>query len=565
MARPNFLVVVADDLGFSDLGAFGGEIKTPHIDSLAKDGIRFTDFHAASACSPTRSMLLSGTDNHIAGVGAMIESIPEHKKGKPGYEGYLNDRVAALPELLRDAGYLTLMSGKWHLGLSKDRWPHARGFDRSYTLLPGAANHYGWEPQLEEPDSLPGLLARTQVFYVEDDKHIRPSDLGENFYSSDRFADKMLQYLRERTEEDKAKPFFAYLPFSAPHWPLQAPEEDIAPYRGRYDQGPEHLRQERIRSLKKEGLVPDHAVPHDAVAAHTGLLSRSWDTLTPEEKKFSARTMETYAGMVQRMDTQLGRVLDFLRESDELENTFVLFMSDNGAEGLLLESAPVVNGNIFDHIKKYYDNSLANMGRYNSYVWYGPHWASAGTAPSWLYKAFTAEGGIRVPLIVRFPALTGSRPTHSIEHAFCTVMDITPTILDLAGVKHPGTEWKGRKIVTPRGRSWLPYLSRKGHGDDEGNNGNLTVIHSEDSVHGWELFDRMGIRKGKWKATFIPKPYGPEKWQLFDLEQDPGETQDLGDIEGSKLKELLLAWDEYVEEVGVVGAAPEYGTLVIDP
>lgn len=190
----------------------------------------------------------------------MIESIRDFQRGKPGYEGYLSDRVAALPELLRDAGYTTLMSGKWHLGLTPDRWPITRGFTRSYSLLPGAANHYGWEPQLMEGESNP--LKRTPVFYVEDDQHIKTKDLGKDFYSTDAFGDKMMQYLRERQEnevqEEKEKPFFAYLAFSAPHWPLQAAEEDVQPYHGRYDEGPEVLRKERLESLKKMGLVPEH-------------------------------------------------------------------------------------------------------------------------------------------------------------------------------------------------------------------------------------------------------------------------------------------------------------------
>ncbi|OCK75281.1 alkaline phosphatase-like protein [Lepidopterella palustris CBS 459.81] len=420
MPRPNFLVIVADDLGFSDVSALGSDIRTPNIDSLSKDGLHFTDFHTASACSPTRSMRLSGTDNHIAGVGTMIESIAVYKKGKPGYEGYLNDRVAPLPELPRDEGNYTMMSEKWHLELIRERWPCARGFDRSYTLLPGAANHYGWEPQLEGQDNLPRLLAGkhtanthagTPVFYVEYDTHIQPSVLGKDFYSSDRFADKILQYL--------------------------TPGDDIASYRGRYDQGPEHLRQERIPALKRKGLVPKHSVPHDVVAK-----SSSW-------------TIETYAGMVQRMDTQVGRELPRLMDIKELDNTFALFMSDNGAEG------------------------LQNMGRYNSYVWYGPHWASAATAPSWLYKCFTAEG------------------------------------------------------------SWVPYLTQAHEGPANSKDSGVAIvaIHDEETVHGWELFDRM---------------------------VDPGETADLGKVEGGNLRELLTAWDEYMEEVGVIGAAPEYRNLVVE-
>ncbi|KAF2136637.1 uncharacterized protein K452DRAFT_279687 [Aplosporella prunicola CBS 121167] len=566
--RPNFLVIVADDLGFSDVSSFGSEIATPNIDRIAKNGVRFTDFHAAAACSPTRSMLLSGTDHHIAGIGTMGENITEFQRGKPGYEGYLNDRVAALPELLHDAGYLTLMAGKWHLGLPRERWPCARGFDRSFSLLPGAANHYGWEPQLEDGDGKPRPFKSTTVLYVEDDEQIAPKDLAERygrdgvFYSSDAFADRMVQYLDERSDADKEKPFFAYLPFSATHWPLQAPQEDIDVFRGKYDAGPEALRQSRIKKLKAMGLVPEHVVPHPVVAPHQDLepkeerfLSREWETLSADEKAYSSRTMEVFAAMVRRMDTCIGQVLDKLEATGELDNTLVLFMSDNGAEGLLLEAIPVINENIFDHIRKYYDNSIPNIGNHNSYTWYGPHWASAATAPSRLYKFFATEGGIRVPFILSYAPLTNDHAS-CISHAFATVMDIAPTLLDLAHVPHPGSApFRGRAVAPLRGVSWVPYLTRNPTDAD-------VRIHAEDAVQGWELFGRMAVRRGKWKAAFVPEPHGPSAWQLYDLEADPGETRDLAAEEGERLQELLKEYEAYVQEVGVVGEAPQYGTLV---
>ncbi|KAJ9495292.1 hypothetical protein H2202_009320 [Exophiala xenobiotica] len=549
--RPNFLVIVADDLGFSDVGTFGGEIKTPHIDSLAADGIRLTDFHAAAACSPTRSMLLSGTDNHIAGLGAMSESIREFQKGKPGYEGYLNDAIVALPELLRDAGYLTLMSGKWHLGLTPDRYPSRRGFDRSFTLLPGAANHYGWEPQVEE--KMPGLLARNSSFYVEDDTIITPADLPADFYSSETFVTKLVQYMEERSEKQQQQPFFAYLPFSAPHWPLQAPEADCLDYRGVYDDGPEALRQRRLARQEELGLIAPNTRPHEVITpAVDRPLTRGWEALTEAEQKFSSRTMETFAGMVQNMDRQIGRVISYLKSTGEFDNTVVLFMSDNGAEGLLLEAYPVVTENIFDYIERYYDNSLDNVGRFNSYVWYGPRWASAATAPSRLYKSFSSEGGIRVPFILRYPKLTSSR-AGQVDTSFATVMDVMPTFLELAGIQHPGNTYRGRQIRPMRGKSWLSYLidPQQRH------------IHDEETVVGWELFDRQALRKGRWKAVMIPEPYGPGKWQLYDLSIDPGETEDLAGRERGKLQELLKHWDEYAKEVGVAGAAPQYGVLQV--
>lgn len=355
----------------------------------------------------------------------------------------------------------------------------------------------------------------------------------------------------------KDRPFFAYLPYPAPHWPLQAPKKDIREYEGRYDDGPEALRQERLAKLKAMGFVADHAIAHDVIAVGGQMLSKQWEAMTQDEQRFSARTMEAYAGMVQRMDIGIGRVFDHLRQNGELDNTMVIFMSDNGAEGLLLEAVPIIKGDVFDHIAQYYDNSLENIGERNSYVWYGPHWASAATAPSRLYKAFTAEGGIRVPFIMRYPALTSKEnrvdPNSDIDHGFATVMDIVPTILDLAGVEHPGTVYNNRPIAPMRGKSWLPYLTKS-----------ESQIHSQDAVHGWELFGRQAIRRGDWKAVYIPQPYGPEKWELFNLKEDPGERVDLAESGEHKsiLDDLMLEWERYVKEVGVIqGKAQRYVVL----
>ena len=522
--RPNFLIIVADDLGFSDLGAFGGEIHSPNLDALATAGVRLNGFHTAPTCSPTRSMLLTGTDHHIAGLGTMAESLTDELRGRPGYEGYLNDAVVTVVELLRDAGYQTLMSGKWHLGLTADRAPGARGFERSFSLLRGAANHYGFEP---ESETLPGLLSSTYSLYIQDQEFV--DKLPEGFYSSDNFTDLMLNYLSER---DRDRPFFAYLPYSAPHWPLQAPQEIVEKYRGRYDDGPEALRAERLAGLKKLGLVPQDAEPHPIVGG------RPWSELSDDEKAVSARTMEVYAAMVERMDWNIGRVIEQLRESGDLDNTFILFMSDNGAEGALLEAAPRFGPNLLEFISEHYDNSLDNIGRGNSYVWYGPRWAQAATAPSRLYKAFTTQGGIRTTAFIRYPrvSLQGE-----IGKTFTTVMDITPTILELAGVAHPKHHYRGRDIAAPRGRSLVPYLRRE-----------TDAVHEPSEATGWELFGRRAIRKGDWKAVFIPGPVGPGVWQLYDLATDSAEAHDLAGTQPDKLAELLAAWHTYVAETGAV-------------
>ncbi len=245
--RPNVLVIVADDLGFSDLGAFGGEIETPRLDALARQGLRFTDFHTAPACSPTRAMLLTGTDHHIAGLGTLDEVASKSQRGRPGYEGYLNQRVVTVTELLREAGYRTFMSGKWHLGMTLETSPHTRGFDRSFALLPGAANHYASSPRAGTG------FPRQDTLYAEDDCFV---GLPEDFYTSDGFTSKLIDYLGERPKD--GAPFFAYLAFSAPHWPLQAPDDLVAKYRGRYDEGPDVLRARRLERLIELGLcAPD--------------------------------------------------------------------------------------------------------------------------------------------------------------------------------------------------------------------------------------------------------------------------------------------------------------------
>jgi arylsulfatase len=521
--RPNFLVIVADDLGFTDVGAFGGEIETPHLDALATSGLRLTGFHTAPTCSPTRSMLLTGTDHHIAGIGTMVEALTDSLRGRPGYEGYLNDSVVTVAELLREAGYETLMSGKWHLGLTADRAPGARGFEKSFALLPGAANHYGWEPEAQPK---PRILQLTSASYIEDKTYI--DTLPDGFYSTDAFSGKLIDYLDAR---DADRPFFAYLAFSSPHWPLQAPAEIVAKYRGRYDRGPDILRAERLQRLKSLGLVADDVEPAAVVGG------RPWTELTDDERAISARSMEVYAAMVDRMDWNIGRVIEHLRSAGDLDNTFVLFMSDNGAEGALLEASPRFGPNLTEYIGTHYDNSLENIGRYNSYVWYGPRWAQAGTVPSRLYKAFTTQGGIRVVALIRYPALSRQG---GIGSALTTVMDVTPTILDLAGVRHPCGSWNGRPVAEPRGISLVPYLQ-----------GATEIVHDENEPIGWELFGRRAVRRGDWKAVFLPAPVGPGRWQLYDLANDPGETKDMAGVDPFRLASLIADWAAYAEQTGV--------------
>ncbi|KAJ5817584.1 hypothetical protein N7447_007592 [Penicillium robsamsonii] len=574
--RPNFLVIVADDLGFSDVGCFGGEIRTPNIDQIAKEGLRFTDFHAAAACSPTRAMIMTGTDHHIAGLGNLIEwtnisgqngpkgsamsTAPQ--RGMPGYEGYLNERVVALPEILRDGGYHTVMSGKWHLGLTPERSPHKRGFERSFAHLPACSNHYAFEPELKDEDQLPTFIEASYIaLHMEDGEYVRR--LPEDWYSSDGYGDKMVSYLKEWKDSGGSdgpdgpdgngdRPFFAYLPFTAPHWPLQAPRKYIDHYRGVYDSGPDILREKRLQRLKELGMVREDVEPHPVQAEEV----KAWEEYSDEEKKKSAVAMEVFAGMVECIDSNVGKVVDYLRSIDELDNTFVCFMSDNGAEGAAYEAYPMVKSGVMPHLQKYYDNSLENLGNGNSFIWYGPRWAQAATAPSRLYKAYTTEGGVRVPFTCRFPANFDIKPTDvagkgGITDQFATVMDLAPSILDMAGIKHPAPMYQGREVVEMRGQSFHPWAI-----------GQAERIHPVEFIQGWETCGRAALRCADWKIVFIPKPKGPEKWQLYNLVQDPGEIHDLSETEPEKMKQLLKLWDQYVLETGVVPLCPDLGEFL---
>ena len=558
--RPNFLIIVADDLGFTDCSCYGSEIKTPNIDSLSSDaagGLRFTSFHVAAACAPTRAMLMTGTDPHLTGLGQLSEFVrnsPAHQ-GKPGHEGYLNDRVVALPELLRDGGYHTIMSGKWHLGLKPQYSPKARGFDKSFALLPGCANHYAYEPDYESIEEPPRFFeTAVAALHMEGSDYV--SRLPEDFYSSDFYASKMIQYLEERSTDEREKPFLCYLPFSAPHWPLQAPKESMDKYKGIYSDGPEVLRLRRLERLKALGMMDRNVVPHEIVTAPRE--QGEWSTMTADEQVKSARSMEAYAGMVDRMDENIGRVLDYLKSTGEYDNTYIFFMSDNGAEGASYEARDVIREDIITHIHKYYDNSLDNIGRYNSFVWYGNRWAQAATAPSRLYKMFSTQGGCRVPLILK-PAVTSSdgideRGGSKITDAFCTAMDIVPTLLEYADLKHPST-YKGRPVESVRGKSWNAFLESASNSKQN----DLWPIHTEETATGFEVAGSGALRRGRYKITFVPKPHGPQRWELFDILQDPGETNDISEEYPKEFERMLLLWSQYKEEVGVVGVRGEYG------
>jgi arylsulfatase A-like enzyme len=513
--RPNFLIIVADDLGYSDIGAFGGEIDTPNLDALAKRGVKLTGFHTAPTCSPTRSMLLSGTDNHRAGLGTMAELIAPNQRGKPGFEGYLRPGVASLAEVLGANGYRTILSGKWHLGVTPEQDPSARGFQHSFTLLQGGHNHFGLDAST---DPIKGATYRENGTTLP--------GVPDNFFSSDYFATKLVQYLGEtRAGSDGDKPFLAYLAFTAPHWPLQAPKTDIEKYRGRYDAGFEVLRERRLKRQVELGLIDRKT------AAHPPVLKKGWADLSAEEKRTAARDMEIYAAMVDRLDKNVGRVVAELKRTGEYDNTVILFLADNGAEGLDITHSEMVGINKLDDGA---DNSFDNRGTGSSYIAYGPGWAQAATAPSYLYKAYATEGGTRA---VSFLGYGGFKRSGSIATAFLSVADVMPTFLELAGVPDHKGSFNGRSVEPIRGKSWVSYLNRSAD----------RVYGANDAV-GTELFGSRAIRQGDWKITDT----GTGAWQLFNIAQDPGETRDLASAEPARLAALTAEWDKYAQDVGVV-------------
>ena len=517
--RPNILLIVADDLGYSDIGAFGGEISTPNLDALAAGGLKMSNFYAAAACSPSRAMLLGGADSHVAGMGTMFNDQAANQLGQPGYEGYLNHNVVTVSSLLLDAGYHTYMTGKWHLGYDDDQSPAARGFERSFALLQGGAGHFDDSAMTVDHDT---------SWYREDGVR---TELPGDFFSSRFYTDKILEYIRSGEGDDK--PFFAYLSYTAPHWPLQAPAETIDKYKGQYDDGYDALAEKRLISLEQIGLIePDHIAPEQAYPE-----TESWNNLSDEQKQIDAREMETYAAMVDNMDYHIGRVLDYLDESDQRDNTIVIFISDNGAQGFgpgMARAFPQ------DWIDENFDNSFDNIGKINSYVYLGPHWARASTAPMRMFKGFSSDGGLKVPAIISYPGKLETR-AGTFNNQFTTVLDLPATFLDIAMAKHPGTSYKGRQVHPYTGVSMLPFL-----------NGESETVHEPDDVVAWELNDSRAVRKGDWKIILIPGRFGTGDWELFNIKNDPAERNDLSEAEPEKRNEMVAEWEKYASANGII-------------
>ena len=517
--KPNILVIVADDLGYSDIEPFGGEISTPNLRKMAKEGSTLTDFYAGPTCSVTRSMLLTGNDNHQAGLGTMAELMQPEHKGKLGYEGHLNQKVMTLAEILKGSGYFSLITGKWHLGKTVNSQPSARGFDRSYTLIPGGGSHV---------DMSPMFPSNYKALYLENGKETAPP---ENFYSSDFFTDKFLSYLKNDRQVNQ--PFFGYLAYTAPHWPLQAPDQYLKKYENYYKEGYEKTRQARLERMIKLGIMPKGTQINNPLV---GALP-AWNELTESQKQNQVKTMQIYAAMVDNLDHNIGRVISYLKEINELDNTFILFISDNGAEGGSPKALGIsaFKDGIQDWVDNNFDNSINNMGRKGSYVTLGPQWAQVSSTPLPYFKGLLNSGGIKVPAIARYPKLIQAG---KIQHETLHVTDFVPTVLEMTGAIRPGT-FNNEKLIPLEGKSFVSIFKNK---------------KMPSRTLAWEFNNRKAVHKGDWVAEFQVKPFGTGEWQLYNKKKDPTLITDLAKTRSLKVAELKADWENYAKRVGVVQA-----------
>jgi arylsulfatase A-like enzyme len=524
--QPNIIIIVADDLGYSDIASFGGNIHTPVLTTLAKESLLFSNFHVQPTCSPTRSSLLTGNDNHVAGLGIMGEmDYPAlHALKLPGYSAELSNQVITIPEVLRINNYHTYMTGKWHLGEGVGKDPFDRGFEESFILGTGGGSHW---------NDKKALSPLQKMEYTRNGKLVEPP---KDFYSSKNYTDSMIQFI-DRNKSDK-KPFFAYLSYTAVHDPLHAPKEYIDKYKGKFDMGWDSLWMMRLNSLKNLGLVPKDL---NKFAKNPAI--PQWEKLPKELKAEFARDMEVYAAMLDYMDMSIGRVIDYLKQNGLYENTMIVFMSDNGANGATAVTYP---GNADGKYFSTFNNALDNRGLQNSYVEAGPGWAQASSSPYKFFKSFASEGGIKAPLIIKMPGQT--KNAGQWNKGFVHVTDIMPTILDLAGVSCP-TKYKGNEIHKPIGKSIIPVLK-----------GDSISVHTNDG-QGWELFEMKAYIKGNWKILRIPQPMGTGAWQLFDLEKDPAETTDLSLLFPEIKLQLVSSWNDYAKQNNVYDHKGHFDSL----
>jgi arylsulfatase/uncharacterized sulfatase len=518
--RPNVVLILADDLGFSDVAPYGSEIATPTISALAEEGVRFTSYHTAASCAPSRAMLLTGVDSHRAGVPNIPEMLPPEHSQRSNARGTLGRNVVTAATLLQDAGYHTYIAGKWHLGMEPDLLPSQRGFERTFVLADSGADNWEQKPYLPIYDKA--------NWFADGEEAALPED----FYSSRFLVDKTIEFIDSHAQD--GRPFFAYVPFQAVHLPVQAPQEFIDRYMGAYDEGWDRLRYERRRRAAALGIVPEDA------GMVTMATTDDWYALPLEQKRYQAKRMAVYAAMVEAMDFHIGRLVEHLKEIGEYERTIFIFTSDNGSEaaGPGNPESPITR---FALGRQGYSTDYETLGLKGSFNSIGPAFASAAASPLAFYKFYLGEGGLRVPLIISGVPIQGEGLAGRIEHAFTWVTDIAPTILELTGTAPPGERYGGRVVEPMIGRSLLPLIE-----------GRADRVYSETDTVGTELAGHAALFQGDYKIVRNRGPVGDGEWRLYDIVRDPGETTDLSATHPGQLQRMLSHYHDYARRNGVL-------------
>ncbi len=525
-ARPNIVFILADDLGYTDIAPYGSEINTPTLSALARAGLSFTNYHTAANCAPARAMLLTGVNNHLAGVPNIPEMLAPEQRTASHYQGLLGDDVVTVATLLEDAGYHTYLAGKWHLGLAPDKRPGRRGFERTVAMMDSGADHWEQRPYLPLYD---------QANWFADGERFT---LPEDFYSSQFLVDKMIEFIDSNLED--GQPFFAYLPFMAVHMPVQAPREYSDRYLGVYDAGWEALRQQRLERAVALGIVP----------ADTSMVRMTttgdWDALSDERRRYEAKRMAVYAGMIEAMDFHIGRLISHLKAQGQYDNTIFIFTSDNGSEAsgpVDPQAFPVRMG----PARLGYHLDYERLGLQGSYNTISPSFASASASPLAYFKFYTGEGGMRVPLVI-----AGERVARQQEltRAFAWATDITPTILSLAGVPRPGERYAGRPVQPMTGRDLTPLLS-----------GEVSRVYGPDDAVGYELTGHAALFQGDYKLVVNQPPLGDGQWRLFNIVEDPGETTDLAALHPARFQRMLSRYDGFRRDNGVLPMPAGYSQM----
>ena len=535
--KPNILLLVADDTAFGDIGAYGSEVHTPNMNDIAKAGVRFTNFHVSPVCSVTRSMLFTGNDNIEVGLGSFDYSVYPPTRGKKGYEGYLTKDAVTISELLNDDGYDVYKSGKWHLGgeESGGKGPLEWGFTKEFGILSGGSNHWNdlaMTPDFKDPNGL--NVKRKEDWTLNGEPYDRP----EGIYSGEIYTKQMLEFIKEGANKDK--PWFAYMAFTTAHFPIQAPQELIMKYYPKYlELGYVGLKKARYESLKAQGLIS-----HEATEAPFNSLTKKWQDLSQENKEKQAKIMATYAAMIEDQDNRIGQILDYLRESDQLDNTLVVYLTDNGPEGLEPTNPKTGNPEFAKWIENQFDSSFEAIGTANSENVIGTSWANAATGGLQWWKWFVGEGGIRVPLMIVPPGGFNSEYARAGQKSNATVYvkDVPMTILEYANVKHPMTEYKNKKVIPPSGISIKPFLD-----------GQSDVVRTENDWWAFELFGNGYVMQGEFKAMKVRTGmFGDGKWHLYNVVSDPSESHPLETKNPEKLTAMISLYESYIAKNNIL-------------